>query len=295
MVRKSNIHFIYVLSAAMLWGTAGIFVRTVQNDIKEMQLVLCRAVFSALFFGAVIFFRDKSLFKIRLRHLWIFISAGLFSIVLFNYSYYTAMSLTSLSVAAVLLYTAPFFVVIMSLILFKERLTLNKIVACISAFIGCCLVTGIFDSSHKVGGKAVFYGLLTGFGYALYTIFSELLLKRGYKTLTITFYVFLFAALSAAGYTLGLDSCGECGSHLTSAPKMRFDMNTGSFTCWDCGTGYGTGGATYNVLRMCAGRTYEPEFITADGRKRALRLLREYFAYKTDSRCTGLSEYIRLL
>ena len=106
---------------------------------------------------------------------------------------------------------------------------------------------------------------------------------------------FLLAALSAAGYTLGLDRCGECGSHLSSAPKMRFDMNTGSFTCWDCGTGYGTGGATYNVLRMCAGRTYEPEFITADGRKRALRLLREYFAYKTDSRCTGLSEYIRLL
>ncbi len=216
MVRKSNIHFIYVLSAAMLWGTAGIFVRTVQNDIKEMQLVLCRAVFSALFFGAVIFFRDKSLFKIRLRHLWIFISAGLFSIVLFNYSYYTAMSLTSLSVAAVLLYTAPFFVVIMSLILFKERLTLNKIVACISAFIGCCLVTGIFDSSHKVGGKAVFYGLLTGFGYALYTIFSELLLKRGYKTLTITFYVFLFAALSSLPFV----NTGAVINGLTSGPKV---------------------------------------------------------------------------
>lgn len=216
MVRKSNIHFIYVLSAAMLWGTAGIFVRTVQNDIKEMQLVLCRAVFSALIFGAMIFLKDKSLFKIRLRDLWIFISAGLFSIVLFNYSYYTTMSLTSLSVAAVLLYTAPFFVVIMSLILFKERLTLNKIVACISAFIGCCLVTGIFDSSHKVGANAVFYGLLTGFGYALYTIFSELLLKRGYKTLTITFYVFLFAALSSLPFV----NAGDVINGLTSEPKV---------------------------------------------------------------------------
>ena len=106
---------------------------------------------------------------------------------------------------------------------------------------------------------------------------------------------FLLSALAASGYTLGMDSCSECGARLTSSPKMRFDMNAGAFTCWDCGTGYGTGGATYNVLRMCAGRTYEPAYITDEGYKRALRLLREYIVFKTDARCAGLSEYIRLL
>lgn len=106
---------------------------------------------------------------------------------------------------------------------------------------------------------------------------------------------FLLSALSASGYTIGLDNCSECGSPLTSADKMRFDLNAGTFTCWDCGTGYGTSGVTYNVLRMCAGKTYSPQYITAGGQKRALRLLREYFTFKTDSRCTSLTEYIRLL
>ena len=106
---------------------------------------------------------------------------------------------------------------------------------------------------------------------------------------------FLLSALSAAGYTVGLDNCTECGSPLISADKMRFDMNAGSFTCWDCGTGAGTSGVTYNVLRMCAGKTYSPCMITPDGVKRALRLLREYLTFKTDAKCASLTEYIRLI
>lgn len=106
---------------------------------------------------------------------------------------------------------------------------------------------------------------------------------------------FLLTALSVAGYPLGLENCTECGSTLVSADKMRFDMNTGSFTCWDCGDGVGASGVTYNVLRMCAGKPYDKGFITSDGVKRALRLLKEYFTFKTDAKCASLSEYIRMI
>jgi DNA repair protein RecO (recombination protein O) len=106
---------------------------------------------------------------------------------------------------------------------------------------------------------------------------------------------FLINALAKSGYELGLDNCNQCGSPLISADKMRFDMNTGSFTCWDCGDGTGASGVTYNVLRKAAGKIYDATYITADGKKRALRLLREYLTYKTDARLLSLSEYIRLL
>ena len=106
---------------------------------------------------------------------------------------------------------------------------------------------------------------------------------------------FLLSALSVSGYTVGLDNCTECGSPLVSEDKMRFDMNSGSFTCWDCGTGAGVSGVTYNVLRLCAGKTYTPSYITPDGEKRALKLLREYLTFKTDSKCKSLTEYIQLL
>ncbi len=202
MKLKINKYFIMVIVAASLWGTAGLFVRTLnQTDFSPLQTVAGRTFFSSVILAVLIIFKDLKLFKVHLRDLWLFVAAGLFSIVLFNYSYFTTMSLTSLSVAAVLLYTAPFFVVIISVFLFKERITFNKVIACVIAFIGCCLVSGLFDSTHRISSKALFFGLLTGIGYALYTIFGELLLRKGYKTLTITFYIFLFASIGCMLFT----------------------------------------------------------------------------------------------
>jgi DNA repair protein RecO (recombination protein O) len=106
---------------------------------------------------------------------------------------------------------------------------------------------------------------------------------------------FLLSILEISGYGIGLDNCTECGSPLVSEDKMRFDMDTGSFTCWDCGSGIGASGVTYNVLRKCSGKAYDESYITPDGKKRALRLLKEYLAYKTDARLLSLSEYIRLI
>lgn len=202
MKTRINYHFLLIFLAASLWGTAGLFVRTAgKYGLNEMQLVFLRTFFSALVLGIILLIKDKSLFKIRHKDLWLFIAAGILSIVLFNFCYYKTMSLTSLSVAAVLLYTAPFFVVIMSVFIFKQRLTLKKCSACVTAFVGCCLVTGAFGTGEKLSAAALCFGLLTGFGYSLYTVFGSLMLNRGYSSYTITFYTFGFALLGCIPFT----------------------------------------------------------------------------------------------
>lgn len=103
---------------------------------------------------------------------------------------------------------------------------------------------------------------------------------------------FLVSALALSGYGFSAGRCAECGNDLSSAPKMRFDMESGTFTCWDCGTGFGVSASTYAVLRAAEGRPCGE--VIEDGKKRALRLLREYYALKTESRCVSLSEYLRL-
>lgn len=214
MKNKLNRHFLCVFTAASLWGAAGIFVRNVSDSgIKEMQMVFFRALFSFVILGLIMLLKNKSLFKISFKDLWIFAAAGVFSIVLFNFSYYKTMSLTSLSVAAVLLYTAPIFVCILSVLLFRERITFNKISALVIAFVGCCFVSGIFSQENRLTPAALGFGLLTGFGYSLYTIFSQLLLNKKYNTLTITFYTFLFATAGSlpfisVGKTFG-QVCGK--------------------------------------------------------------------------------------
>ena len=178
---KLNLHFIYVLIAAALWGGAGIFVKAAgQYGIKEMQIVFFRALFSAIILGSIILIRDKGLFKLKLKDIWLFAAAGIFSIVLFNFSYYKTMALTSLSVAAVLLYTAPIFVSILSVILFREKITLNKITALIIAFVGCCFVTGLFSQSQRITATALVFGLTRLLGRK----FTEIMLdKKDHKKL----------------------------------------------------------------------------------------------------------------
>ncbi|MBR4973105.1 MAG: 4-(cytidine 5'-diphospho)-2-C-methyl-D-erythritol kinase [Clostridia bacterium] len=193
---KINKYLIYILSAAVLWGTAGIFVRTLSsNGLYEMQIVFARAALTVLTLLIVILFKDKNILKVKLKDLWIFAVTGIFSIILFNFAYFKTMALSTLSVAAVLLYTAPFFVIFISFFCFKEKITSKKLLACITAFLGCCFVSRVFSSANKISGEALFFGLLTGFGYGLYTIFSRVLLKKGYSSLTITFYVFLMSAI----------------------------------------------------------------------------------------------------
>nr|MBQ4320125.1 EamA family transporter [Clostridia bacterium] len=118
---------------------------------------------------------------------------GIVSIVFFNVCYFSTIGTTSLGTAAVLLYTAPIFVMLMSAVLFKEKLTVKKIAACIAAFIGCVLVSGIVTGGLTLTPTALLTGLGSGIGYALYSIFGRYAINRGYSSLTITVYTFVFA------------------------------------------------------------------------------------------------------
>lgn len=106
---------------------------------------------------------------------------------------------------------------------------------------------------------------------------------------------FLTFSLRRAGYGLALDNCIKCGKPLLGAEKLRFDFDAGAFSCYGCGEGAGASRVTYNVLRKTDGKSFEEDFITEDGEKRALRLLREYFSYKLNFAFKSLSEYIRLI
>ena len=134
--------------------------------------------------------------KIRLKDIWCFLGSGLVSIVFFSFCYFRTILLTDLSVAAVLLYTAPSMVIVMSAMFFGEKLTGKKIFAMCLAFIGCVLVTGILGgTSVQIVPAAILSGLGAGLGYALYSIFSRFALEKGYDNLTISFYTFLLAAV----------------------------------------------------------------------------------------------------
>ena len=202
---------IFILIAGVLWGSMGIFVRKYNaHDMSSMEIVALRAVVTVVMMFVFLMIYDRKLLKIRIKDIWCFIGTGLLSIIFFNFCYFKAITMTSLSVAAVLLYTAPAIVMILSAILFKEKLTGIKVLSLIATFVGCIFVTGVIGSGESLSIPGILTGLGAGFGYALYSIFSRYALERGYHSFTISFYTFLIATVGVLPFTDCVKLCEVC-------------------------------------------------------------------------------------
>ena len=210
---------LFVILAGVCWGSIGLFIRRFNAaGLYSMDMVVLRSVSTCLFLFLFLLFYDRSLLKIRLRDIWCFLGTGIVSMVFFNYCYFTLISLSSLSVAAVMLYTAPVFVMLLSAFLFHEKITGKKILALIMTVLGCVFVTGVIGDAASLSLRAILFGLGAGLGYALYSIFSRYALQRGYHSFTISLYTFFFASLAA----LPLVDPGRILSVAASGPFMLF-------------------------------------------------------------------------
>lgn len=208
---------LWIVIAGCLWGSMGIFVRRYNSyGVEAMSIVFLRALFTAVItLGGIAVF-DRSKLKFKIKDIWIFAGIGLASIVFFNYCYFTSISLTSLSTAAILLYTSPIFVMLMSAVLFKEKITPKKICAMLVSIAGLVLVTGVLNGSASVTPRGVMYGIGSAIGYALYSIFSRAAINRGYSALTLTGWGFAFAAIFSALFA----DMRAVGTMFSAAPQM---------------------------------------------------------------------------
>lgn len=201
----------FVLLAGILWGMMGIYVRRLNAaGFTTIEIVAVRSVVTALLLFLVLFFYNREMLKIRIGDIWCFAGTGILSIVFFNYCYFKAITMTSLSVAAVLLYTAPAIVMILSAVFFHEKITAVKLISLVATFIGCVLVTGLVGSTESLNAAGILVGLGAGLGYALYSIFSRFALERGYHSLTISFYTFVFASIGVLPLADVQKICGAC-------------------------------------------------------------------------------------
>ena len=189
--------FLIILSAC-LWGTIGIAVKELNSlGISAMQVVFLRAAATVILMAPILLIYNKTLFKIKFKDIWCFVGTGIVSIVLFTFFNFYTIKLTTLSFASIMMYTAPFIMVFLAAIFFKEKITVKKILACLLAFFGCCMVAGIFSQDNTITGVSIVTGLASGFFYALYTVFSRYSLSKGYIALTITFYTFVFSLIGS--------------------------------------------------------------------------------------------------
>ena len=191
-----------VVIAGCLWGCTGLFVDRVKSaGVNAMELVELRGILTAVLMLPLMLCIDRKLLRIRLKDLWCFIGSGVFSVLFFNFCYYNTITTSGMAIAAVLLYTSPIFVMLMSLLLFRERMTARKVTSLLLTVAGCVMVSGILTEGGTFTPQGLLMGIGAGFGYALYSIFSRYAIQRGYHPMTITFYIFLLSAVGGVFFT----------------------------------------------------------------------------------------------
>jgi len=188
---KETMGSLLVLAAGLCWGFQNVYVKMLSAyGLESMELGCMKMFIASIFFSTVVLVKDKNLFKIQLKDIWMFLGTGLVSVTLYNiFGFYTAIH-GGVGIAGVLCYTSPVFIMLLSAIIFKEAITAKKILAIVLTITGCALVAGIIGSGYRFEGRVIITGLLSGLFYGLYTIFSRFALRK-YDALTVTTWTFV--------------------------------------------------------------------------------------------------------
>lgn len=197
-----KIYLILPILAGIMFGSSGIFVRTLtQNGIDSTTLLFLRFSIAIIPLLIVILTTNKRLIKIDLSDIPLFLVCAI-SIIGLNLCYNESMNTVPLSLAAVLLSIAPIFVLIFAYILFNEKITKKKLICMVLAIIGCVLTTGILESSLT---NVPLFGIISGVSaalfWAIYLMASKKSIENENHTFTILFYAIIFISIALIPFT----------------------------------------------------------------------------------------------
>ena len=197
-----KIHLLLPILAGIMFGSSGVFVRTLtQNGIDQTTLLFLRFSIAIIPILIAIILTDKELFKIELKDIPLFLVCAL-CIIGLNLCYNESMNTVPLSLAAVLLSLAPIYVLVFAYILFREKITKNKIICMVLAILGCVLMTGVLENDiSNVPLFGIFAGICAGLFWAIYLMASKKSIENGKHTYTILIYSIIFISIALIPFT----------------------------------------------------------------------------------------------
>ncbi len=183
-----------VFTAAVLWGLIGLFSRTILDaGVGALEIAFWRAVLAGGAFAvhAVLVGRARVRSVGDLGALAAFALVG---VTVFYAALNLAIDAGGVSLAFVLLYTAPAFVAVLAWPLLGERLTRRKAALVVLAVAGVALVAQAGGGGVRATPAALGWGLTAGASYAAYYLFGKWVLHR-YAPVTIFAVVLPLGAL----------------------------------------------------------------------------------------------------
>jgi drug/metabolite transporter, DME family len=165
-----------VAAAASTWGTLGIFAKLLYAQVVSFEaLVAVRASIGWLaVVGFVLATRGARALRVERRELGFLLPLGLVGIGAFYLLYFYTLRESTVGTAAILLYSAPAFVVVLAWLFLREPLNAAKVLGLLLTIAGISLVVGAYDPANlEVSPEILLTGLLSGLTYGLYAVLGR--------------------------------------------------------------------------------------------------------------------------
>ncbi len=190
---KSKLTFVFSM---LIFGTIGIFRRYI--PLSSGVIAFSRGIIGAVFLIVVCLLKKEKPFeKLSRKNMILLITSGAvlgLEWVMFLESY----QYTTVATATLCYYMAPVIVLLLSPILFKERITPTKLICCLVSVTGMVLVCG--NPSYNSGFKGIFLGLGAAVLYSVILILNKYI--KDISSFTKTIYQLLIGATVVLPYML---------------------------------------------------------------------------------------------
>ncbi|MBU3073277.1 DMT family transporter [Clostridium estertheticum] len=196
--------YIYSIFSAVLFGSAGLFVKLASGlGIDAISLLTLQYIIAVPLMFVIMYIFNKKSFKVTKKQLLRLAILGIIGNTFMTVFYYTAYNYLPIQMVAILLYTYPIMVFIYSAVFKKGSISYIKVFAVFLAFFGCLLTLDILSSRPKYSLIGVIFALICAMFYAFMNIYSEEKLQ-GIGPLTINAYSTLFSLISLMIYKFPL-------------------------------------------------------------------------------------------
>lgn len=189
-----------ILLAAFSFAVMNTFVR-LSGDVPSMQKAFFRNVVAVVFAFAVMKKNHTPFYPPEKKHWALLLARAAFGTMGLLCNFY-AVDHLNLSDASMLNKMSPFFAILVSYFLLKEKLTLWQGLGVVAAFLGSLLIIKPTPSNMALVPSLI--GLLGGFGAGVAYSFVRLMSKKGVGSSLIVFVFSTFSCLVCLPYFLAV-------------------------------------------------------------------------------------------
>ncbi len=185
--------YLFALIAALLFGANGSVTKVViAGGLSPLQLTQFRVVGCCLIAGIVLFFVDRSAFRLTRKQVLVMALLGVFGVAILQASYAAAIQLLPVGIALLFEYTGVLLVALIAYFFLHEQVRARLWIAIACVLVGLAVVAQVWASSLNPLGVA--FALVAAASLALYFLVGERQVGAT-SPLAVAFYTMGFASI----------------------------------------------------------------------------------------------------